>query len=86
MNFFISHSVYYIYQIYYFSCSVVSNNKKRLMTAKTTLPKKINELEIICKVCMCTDRVVIIIDVCYFRICVELCFVLKIVQNLMQLM
>ena len=29
---------------------IVSSNKKRLVTAKSTLPKKINELEIICKV------------------------------------
>ena len=31
-------------------CFVVTGGKKRLVTAKSTLPKKINELEIICKV------------------------------------
>ena len=33
-----------------FILCLVSSNKKRLVTAKSTLPKKINELEIICKV------------------------------------
>ena len=40
------------FMIYFLSvdCFVVTGGKKRLVTAKSTLPKKINELEIICKV------------------------------------